>query len=229
MGAGTFNKQVGKVRPGTYVNFENVRLDVVNLSERGTMVIPLDLNWGPVKEFVTLTCGTPDGEIDKVGYSIYEDDPTGCSLLLRESFKQATKVIFYRLTGGEKATVKIDDLTVNAKYEGTRGNDIRVVIEENPLGGMDVSVYLDVLNVFLQEGVSTIEELEESDYVDWSGEKESVLTETAGTVLVGGTNTARTNYDITTFLDQSELVKFKSLCFPSEDATLQTALKTKIR
>src|SRR3546814_17239554 len=46
---------------------------------------------------------------------------------LREIFCHATKCIIYRLNAGEKAK---NDLAV-AKYSGTRGNDLKVVVAMN--------------------------------------------------------------------------------------------------
>ncbi|WP_206458705.1 phage tail sheath family protein [Anaerovorax sp. IOR16] len=228
MGAGTFNKQTGKVRPGTYVNYETARQDLLKASERGTVLLPLTLNWGPVKEFITLTNGNPDGEFARLGYSVYEDDPNGSTLFIREIFKLASKVIFYRLTGGVAATASISGLSVTAKYPGTRGNAIRIVIESNPLGGMNIKAYLDTKLIHEQEGVSTIAELAENDFVVWGGDGATELSASAGTNLSGGTDTEKTNSDITQFLDDSEVIAFNTMCFPFEDTTLQTALKTKI-
>ena len=229
MGAGNFNKQTGKVRPGTYVNYEAARQDALKLSERGTVLIPLTLNWGPVQEFITLTSGNPDGEFAKLGYSVYENDPSKSTLLIREAFKLASKVIFYRLAGGVTATATIGGLSVTANYPGTRGNAIRIVIESNPVGGMNVRAYLDIKLIHDQEGVSTIGELADNDFIKWSGDKATQLTASAGTNLLGGTDTATTNADITKFLDDSEIIAFNTMCFPLEDAALHIALKAKIQ
>lgn len=229
MAGGNFDKQVGKVRPGTYVNFEGTRQDVAKLSERGTVVIPLALDWGPVKEFITLTNGAPDGEFNKIGYSVYDADPLNNMLFIREAFKLATKVLVYRLTGGEKAKATSTGLTITATYPGTRGNSLRVAIEANPLGGNDVKVFLDTMLVHSQEGISTIGELEKNSWVVWSGTASAALAPVAGVTLAGGTNTAQTNSDITTFLDDTEVVQWNSLCFQFTEPTLHTALKTKIK
>ena len=39
MAGGKFDKLAGKVRPGTYMNFESTRSDTVGTSERGTVII----------------------------------------------------------------------------------------------------------------------------------------------------------------------------------------------
>lgn len=229
MAGGSFDKQVGKVRPGTYVNFESTRLDVVKLSERGTIVIPLSLDWGPVHEFITLINGAPDGEFTKLGYSIYDSDPLNNMLFIREAFKLATKVIIYRIAGGTKATATTNGLTITALYPGTRGNDLRVVIEANPLGGKDVIVYLGTTLVYRQDGVSTIGALIANEWVVWSGTASTSLVAVAGVSLTGATNIQQTNSDITGFLDATEIIHWNALCYPFTDPTLHTALKTKIK
>lgn len=229
MAGGNFNKQVGKIRPGTYVNYESLRTDAVSLSERGIVIIPLLLTWGPVNEFITITNAAPDEHFSKLGYSIYDDDPGKNMLLIREAFKKAQKVIVYRLTGGIRASAVAELLTATAKYEGSRGNSLKLIIESNPIAGYDVYLYLDTDVVFEQIGAATIGDLEENEWVVWSGEATSVLAANAGISLEGGSDTAQANADITDFLDASEVVVWNTMCFPFEDATLQTALKTKIQ
>lgn len=229
MAGGNFNKQVGKIRPGTYVNYESARLDMIKLSERGIVIMPLSLTWGPVKEFVTITNGAPDGQFSQIGYSIYENDPKGNMLFIREALKMAQKVIVYRLAGGAKAAATVGGLTATAVYEGTRGNSLRLVIETNPVAGFDVTVYLDTTVVFEQAGATTIGSLEGNEWVKWSGTPDTTLTATAGITLTGGSDTDKTNADVTSFLDASEVVVWNTMCFPFTDATLRTALKTKIK
>ncbi len=229
MAGGTFNKLTGKVRPGTYVNFESVQMGLVNLSERGIVIMPLPLTWGPPQEFITLVVGAPDAEYTKLGYSVYEDDPDGNMLMIREAFKKAQKVIVYRLAGGAKAAATIGDLTVTAKHEGARGNSLKVAIVANPVEGFDVTVYLGTAVVFEQSGAETIGDLTANDWVVWSGTAGTALAANAGTSLTGGTDTTVVNNDITGFLDDSETQQFNSMCFPYTEGTLQTALKTKIK
>ena len=54
MAGGTFDKSVGKVRPGTYINFEASNQSTLGSSDRGTVLIPLiNHSYGPEKEFIT--------------------------------------------------------------------------------------------------------------------------------------------------------------------------------
>lgn len=61
MAGGTFDKLVGKTRPGTYINFVSGKNDVLGISSRGTVIVLLtNHNYGPVGEFISLDCSGPD-------------------------------------------------------------------------------------------------------------------------------------------------------------------------
>ena len=94
MAGGTFDNLAGKVRPGTYINFESTRHDLIGISQRGIVLIPLIAHdYGPAKEFITLTGDAPDVAMAKLGYSVYDDNPN--MLLIREAFKNSSTVIVY--------------------------------------------------------------------------------------------------------------------------------------
>lgn len=230
MAGGTFDKLVGKVRPGTYINFVSTKHDTVGISSRGIVVIPLtNHNYGPVGEFITLDCGSPDAAIDKLGYSVYDSDENRQMLLIREALKKAQKVIVYRVNSGTAAKATSEPITATAKYPGTRGNKLSFTVSANPVDGFDVQVNLDGSKVAEYEGLSTVEDLIAQDcaYITFSGT--GALKAIAGVNLTSGTDTTVENDDITTFLDAIEGVKFNTLCFPLTDASLQTAAKTKIK
>lgn len=230
MAGGTFDKLVGKVRPGTYINFESSRNDTAGGGERGIVLIPLlNHTYGPQGEFVTISASAQNGAFDKLGYSVYDADANRQMLLVREAFKKAQTVIVYRVNGGTKATAAGETLTATAKYPGTRGNALAYTVAVNPVDGFDVTVSLDGAKAAEYEGVKTIEELvaKECPYIDFSGEGE--LAAVAGVNLEGGTDTEAQNADITAFLDKIEGVKFNVLCFPVADVSLHTAAKSKIQ
>lgn len=234
MAGGRFDKIIGKVRPGIYINFESGRENnVISTGKRGTVLIPLAKpSYGPAKQFIKLTNASPDTEAATLGYSIYDDDPNGQMLLIREAFKRATTVYVYLLTEGKKAQAEItmtlsqeetkesgteattNTLTAVAKYGGTRGNSFTVTVDANPLGGYDVLIHLDGDKVTEYEGLSTIEELIalENPYLVFQGA--GSLGEAAGTTLSGGTEQEVSNKDITDFIDAWESIKFNTVCFP---------------
>lgn len=251
MAGGRFDKNVGKVRPGTYTNFESDRGETVeSAGVRGTVIIPLPkATYGPAKQFIKLTTANPDAAAATLGFSIYEDDPNRQMLLLREAFKRATTVYAYILTEGKAAqaditmTLATDDeaegggnstnsLNAVAKYGGSRGNTLTVTLDVNPLGGYDVLVHLNGDKVSFYEGLYTVEELVEQDdpYITFTGTGD--LGEAAGTTLAGGTDEEASNYDITAFIDAWEQVKFDTVCFPFDGenaANLKQAALTKIK
>ena len=101
MAGGKFDKLVGKKRPGTYINFVSGQHDTQGVSDRGIVIVPLiNHSWGPTGEYITLTSGSPDAEIAKLGYSIYDKDANRQMLLIREAFKKAAKVLVYRVNKG---------------------------------------------------------------------------------------------------------------------------------
>ena len=237
MAGGTFDKLAGKVRPGSYINFESTRQDTIGISERGTVLLPLiNHDYGPSKEFITISNGSPDGNIDKLGYSVYDSHPN--MLLIREALKNAKEVIVYIPKQGARATGTAGELTVTAKYGGSRGNAIRFSVTANPTEGFDVSVYLEADTVSTFEGVKDIEALiaAGSDWVDFSGSGE--LTAAPGVSHTGGADGSATNADITAFLDAAEGIKWNTLAFPVDatgeaegdnSAALHEAVKTKIK
>lgn len=226
MAGGTFDPLVGKVRPGTYINFESTRNDIINNNSRGITLIPLiGHNYGPSKEFFSIYSSAPDSAFSKLGMSVYDDNDY--MLLIREAFKNAKQVIVYIIGPNEKASAKGGTLTATSKYGGTLGNNMELVIEANPKSGFDVSIYLDTSCVFYQEGAETVAELSENDYVDWTGE--GALTATAGIKFTGGSDATITNKDYTDFLDATEKAQFNVACCPITDSTIHTAIKTKVK
>lgn len=231
MAGGKYDKLAGKTRPGTYINFESDRNDTVGNSERGIVLLPLiGYDFGPAKTPITLTAAAPDAYSVELGRSVY--DATNDKMrLIREAFKKASKVIVYITESGTAATGTATPLTVTAKYGGTRGNDIHVSVVTNPVGGFDVTVYLDADATAVYEGVKTVEELiaaaADDKLVKFTGTGD--LKAASGVKLAGGTNVTSANGDVTAFVDKMEGIKFNTLCFPVTDATLQTAAITKIK
>lgn len=235
MAGGRFDKAVGKVRPGTYMNFESGGdAAPAGTGARGTVIVPLPkASYGPGRQFIRLTSDSPDAEAAALGYSIYDSDPNRQMLLIREAFKRAATVYVYMMGEGSKATAEItmaaspaadpeeeaaqsstNTLTAAAKYGGTRGNSFTVTVDANPMGGYDVLIHLDGAKVAEYSGLTTVEELvgQGNPYLDFKGS--GSLGEAAGTTLSGGTDEDVTNADISAFIDAWEDVRFNAVCFP---------------
>lgn len=215
MAGGTFDNLAGKVRPGTYINFESTRQDLIGVSPRGIVLIPLiGHDYGPAKEFISLTGDAPDAAMTKLGYSVYDDNES--MLLIREAFKNANTVIAYIPNQGAKATGSAGALTATARYGGTRGNSLRFIVTANPVSGFDVTVFLGTAIVSQYEGLTTIDELVEQDdsWIKFSGT--GALSANAGITLSGGTTAETAANDITAFLDAAESIRWNTLAFPLE-------------
>lgn len=232
MAGGTFDKNIGKVRPGTYINFESTRQELVTGSERGIVLLPIaKADYGAAKEFITLYNSAPDAAAAKLGYSIYEDDPNGNTLLIREAFKKASTVILYICTENTTAAAGTGGgLSGTAKYKGTRGNDLKFNVISNPVSGFDVEVYLGTNKVETYEKVTAAADLAGSNYIIFEDNGDSGMSAAAGVVLAGGADaSACQNADVTAFLDAAENIRWNCMAFPFADSTLQTALKAKIK
>lgn len=231
MAGGKFDKIAGKVRPGTYINFESTKTNTLGASDRGIVVMPLiGHKYGPEKEFITLTAAAPDVAREKLGYSVYDDNAS--MLLIREAFKNANTVIVYIPKAGTKATGTGGGITGTAKYGGTRGNDLSFSVVANTGGGFDITVMLggEIMNVYEgKTNIATVEAISDP-YIDFAASSnEAVLAAVAGVSLTGGVDGSAANSDITAFLDAIEGIKFNALCFPSTESTLKTAAQSKIK
>ena len=236
MAGGKFDARIGKTRPGTYINFESTRQGLIGGRERGKVLIPLiEHDYGPTKEFITLTAASPDAARAKLGYSVYSDNPS--MLLIREAFKNSGTVIVYIPGQGSAATGTAGALTATAKYGGARGNSFKITIAANPVKGFDVTVFLDTKPVSKYEKLTTIEELisQDDEWIKFSGTGN--LAANAGLTLSGGATGKLSAGDITAFLDASETLYWNTLAFPlaatgeSGDPTpaLFAAVKSKIK
>lgn len=232
MAGGRFDKLAGKVRPGTYINFESTRVGTVGVSERGIVVMPfIGHDYGPAKEFIHITNAAPDAESAKLGHSIYDDNTN--MLLVREALKNASEVYIYIAAAtGTKATGTGGGVKGTARYGGSRGNKLAYAIAANPVSGFDITVTLDGATVNLYEGVATIADLvaKNDAYITFEAASDSsTLAAVAGVTLSNGANGVSANNDVTAFLDAIEGVKFNALCFPSTETTLCAAAKSKIK
>ncbi|KAE9633717.1 phage tail protein [Defluviitalea raffinosedens] len=213
LGGGTFLVQ-NKVLPGAYINFVSAARASATLSDRGYAAIPIELNWGRENEVITVeNADVQKNCFELFGYSYTDEEMKP----LRELFKGAKTAYIYRInSGGEKATVTEGELTITAKYGGTRGNDIRVVINVNvdDESKYDVITYVGNKKVD-EQTVSTAEELVDNDFVTFKGTGN--LSPTAGVNLTGGTNGTIDGDSYSTFLEKIESYSFNTLGYPGKD------------
>lgn len=218
LGGGMFTVQ-NKVLPGAYINFVSAARASATLSDRGTAAFPLALDWGPENEVFTVESGDFQKNSLKLFGHAYTDDALRP---LREIFANAQTLHVFRLNaGGTKASCTYAE----AKYPGTVGNDLKIVIaqneafEETDNEVYDVSTYAGATQVDVQKGVKTVSDLAANDYVTWKGEE--ALAVSAGITLTGGTNGTVQDAAYQTYLDKIEPYSFNVMGCDSTNDTIK--------
>lgn len=214
LGGGVYYTQ-NKSMPGTYINFTSLTRATASLSDRGVVAAPLFLKWGPEgKVFEMSAEDFPKKSLTVFGYESSAPE----MLHLRELFRHATKVLVYRLSsGGAKAS----NTFATAKYPGSRGNNIKIAIANDPdgvEGDHIVTTYLDSTVVDTQH-VAKNSNPKNNDFVDFEdGAIGEETEETPGLSLAGGTETF-TNACITSALTALESYSFNTLCCCAKAST----------
>lgn len=216
IGGGIFTIQ-NKVLPGAYINFVALGTRIV-IGSRGVAALPVALNWGPDSKIITIDAG----DFNKQSMALFGYDPTAPELLLiREAFKRAKTLKLYRINGAgggaAKATKTIGGIPVTAKYNGTRGNDIKILIQTNVDDDTkkDVITFLGTVEVDRQT-VANASELVANDYVTFGS---GTLTNAAATALAGGANGTEDGSAHADFLSKIEVEEFNTIGYPGTDAT----------
>jgi hypothetical protein len=211
LGGGTWTSQ-NKILPGAYINYVSAQRTGIDISDRGVCALPLELNWGADGQVFAVDAEDLERTFMEVfGYS--EDAPE--VLPIREVFRHASKVYFYRLNSGKKASCTLSE----AKYSGTRGNDIKHVVGVNidDEDKYDVTTYVGTTKVDSQT-VATAAELTDNDYVTFK--KDAAIEQSAGLPLEGGTNGEVTGNSHQEALNALEPYTFNALgCMSSDDST----------
>ena len=200
LGGGTFTVQ-NKELPGAYINFVSAASANAELSERGFATMPLELDWGKENEIFEVT--NEDflkNSLEIFGYEYSHKKLKG----IRDLFLNARVLYAYRLnSGGEKAS----NTFAEAVYSGTRGNDLKTVVQQNVDSEelYDVKTLLGNIEVD-EQTVKTAAELLDNAFVKWK--KEAALSVTAGTPLEGGTNGEVNGAAHQAYLDKTEAYSF---------------------
>lgn len=180
LGGGSYTVQNKKL-PGAYINFVSVARASATLSDRGVATMPLELDWGKEGEVFEVTNEDFQKNTLKIfGYAYDHAKMKG----LRDLFLGARTLYAYRLNGGG---TKASNTYAEALYAGTRGNDLKIVIQTNADDDekFDVKTLMGTTEVDSQT-VSAASELVANEYVKFKTEAE--LAVTASTPLTGGTN-----------------------------------------
>lgn len=213
LGGGTWVTQNKKL-PGAYINFISLKGASSYLSDRGVAAMPLSLNWGAAG-IIELTADdfySRGREI--LGYAYTADEMKG----LRDLFQNCTKAFIYRLNG---SGIKASNTFADAKYAGTRGNDIKIAItaDADNEGAFIVQTLLDNKEVDAQSA-ATPAGLVTNDYVTWKAD--ATLAATAATPLTGGTNATVDGAAWGAAFDALERYTFNTLGIVTNDDTVKS-------
>jgi len=194
LGGGTFNLK-NKALPGAYINFVSAAKATATLSERGTVLLPMELDWGVEGEiFEVYGEDFYKNSPEIFGYHINDEKLKG----LYDLFLNCEKALIYRTNGGTKA----ENAYAVAKYSGVRGNDIKIAVTDT-----EVVTYLGSDEVDRQE----ITSLKDNAFVTF---KDVTFEKTAGIPLSGGEN-GEVNYG--DFFKKAESESFNILVSADTD------------
>ena len=229
MAGGTWTAQ-NKIRPGVYIRFSSVPDNSLTIGERGVVTICEPLSWGPVAQVISVTADTDVTTI--TGYPM--SDPK--NRFLREIFKGTNRtdppreVLLYRpaASSGAAASATISPLTVTAKYQGARGNDISIIITEltDPADTFTVQTLVSG-TIMDTQTVETADELVPNDWVKFSGT--GALTATASTPLTSGADGTVSATAYSSYLTAIEPYKFDVMIYDGTDPTVQAAMESFIQ
>ena len=218
LGGGMYTVQ-NKVLPGAYINFVSAARASATLADRGTATFPLALPWGPEGAVVTVE----NGDFQKNSLKLFGRAYTDAALRpLREIFANAKTLHVFRLnTGGVKASCKYAD----AKYPGTAGNDLKIVIAQNEKYQAstnevyDVSTYMGTQLVDMQRAIKKVTDLKPNDFMVWKGAE--ALAVSAGVSLTSGTDGQVQDAAYQTYLDKIEPYSFNVMGCDTTDKTVK--------
>ncbi len=207
LGGGTFTAQ-NKILPGAYINFVSMKSASEELSDRGIVTMPLELDWGVEGEvFEVSATDFARNALTIFGYPSGHEKMKG----LRDLFKNARTLYAFRLPGiGAGAGAMAQNNFAVAKYNGVRGNDLKIVIRENVDNPSlyDVETVLDTIVVDTQS-VAKAADLVANDFVTFR--TDATLSATASAPLTGGANGSVDGFSHQEYLDKIEAYSFNTL------------------
>lgn len=216
LGGGTFTTQ-NKILPGSYINFVSLNKANASLSDRGIVTMPLILDWGESEKIVEIT----NSDFQKNALKLFGYDYSHAKMKgLRDLFLNAQKLYAFRLNG---SGVKASNTYATAKYAGTRGNDIKIVIQKNvdDASKYNVKTVLDTIIVD-EQIVSKASELVDNDYVTFK--TNATLAVTAGTAMENGTNSEVDGTAYQNYLDKIESFTFNVMGVATTNAEIKNLI-----
>lgn len=228
MAGGNWTSQ-NKVRPGVYIRFKTAASAGLTVGERGVVAFAKPMDWGPVGAVTEIEAGQNVTPI--TGYDITDSHNRWMNEMFKGTNRTSApvKILFYRPAGAgaTQASGAIGDLNFTAKYPGTRGNDITVIVTAEVDDTFTVSTSVDGEIVDQQNGVTTISDLTPNDWVTWSGT--GSITASTGVTLTGGTSGTVAAAAYSTFLSAIEPYKFDVLAYDGTDTTVLDAMSAFVK
>ena len=178
MAGGTWIAQ-NKVRPGAYINFKAVNQPQSSVGTRGVVALPLATPWGAKVTEVLSTDMTGGKILEKLGGDLSDEFIKP----LKEALSHAYKAIVYRTNhAGINASGVLGEISMQAKYPGTAGNEITVSVLDTAAGMEVVTHYRgsEVDRQIAEDGGDLVD----NDYVMFDGV--GALEANAGITLEGG-------------------------------------------
>lgn len=136
MAGGTWENTNKPVLPGLYMNFQAAAASAIQGGSRGTVVVPVKANWGPVREFIEIGSETAIAQLFSTDSL---EGATAYSTLYLALLGGPKKLIAYRLADNTAAAATVtlkntdatpaDALQLTAKYPGSRGNGFAVTVQ----------------------------------------------------------------------------------------------------
>lgn len=230
MAGGIWTSQ-NKPLPGVYINVSSRGSMNTSTSDRGIVAIAKALSWGEKGKIQGYIPGAdPTG---MTGYPITDSKSRFLSQIVMGTNRTSPPflVYLYRLegTGGAVAEATIGGLSAKAKYEGSRGNDITIIVSEDPdnEGAYEVETVVDG-SVADTQKITEVSQLVENDWCVFAGNSEEI-TATAGTPLAGGKDPEVSANDYAKFLTALEPYQFDVLIYDGEDMTTMQAVASFVK
>jgi hypothetical protein len=222
----SFSKANRPKLPGAYINFENLEVTTIPAQPGAVVGLTFTHDWGPANQAVRVASF---GEFQAVygradnthGYRAARGAFQGEGLQGRGG---AGEVVAYRMCGSAaaKATKTINKvgggagITLTARYEGTRGNDLVATVTDDSTGIDLLTIYdgtTELERFYYAETTPTVlaaEINETSDWITASGAADGfALDQATDGALTGGNNgTTLVAGDYTTALDDLSVFEF---------------------
>lgn len=199
-----FKEGEKKIRPGIYQRYENIGRAPLITARDGICAIPVRASWGPLGKVVKHNraadlAKTYGAGVYGAGYTI----PAAEAM-----FKGGAVTVYtYRMgTGGKKATLAMDGITVSAKYEGQMPLSVAVQTKLADSAKKQFQVYsgtalvetFDFMADGANEGANLIKAAADSKYVELVAETAPAVVAVlavANGALTGGEDPTITNED----------------------------------